>query len=140
LKLSSAEYSETFRRLTNLFRNPKPIEYVGKFLEDGLIHRTAKGELVRSKSEVIIANLLHGLDITYAYEPPFVGRDGSIRYPDFTIDDAETGQKVFLEHLGMITEPAYRRRWQNKLDWYRFRPRKAAASPASSSRLLKNEE
>jgi hypothetical protein len=119
LKLSSAEYSETFRRLTNLFRNPKPIEYVGKFLEDGLIHRTAKGELVRSKSEVIIANLLQGLDITYAYEQPFVGRDGSIRYPDFTIDDAETGQKVFLEHLGMMTEPAYRRRWQSKLDWYR---------------------
>jgi hypothetical protein len=119
LKLSSAEHSETFRRLTNLFRNPKPVEYVGRFLEDGLIHRTARGELVRSKSEVIIANLLHGLDITYAYEQPFVGRDGSVRYPDFTIDDAETGQKVFLEHLGMMAEPAYRRRWQSKLDWYR---------------------
>jgi hypothetical protein len=119
LKLSSAEHSETFRRLTNLFRNPKPVEYVGKFLEDGLIHRTARGELVRSKSEVIIANLLHGLDIIYAYEQPFVGRDGSIRYPDFTIDDAETGQKVFLEHLGMMAEPAYRRRWQGKLNWYR---------------------
>ena len=119
LKLSSAEHSETARRLTNLFKNPKPVEYVGTFLEDGLIHRTARGELVRSKSEVIIANLLHGLDITYAYEQPLMGRDGSIRYPDFTIDDAETGQKVFLEHLGMMVEPAYRRRWQAKLDWYR---------------------
>jgi hypothetical protein len=119
LKLSSAEHSETFRRLTNLFRDPKPVEYVGNFLEDWLIHRTARGELVRSKSEVIIANLLHGLDITYAYEQPFVGRDGSVRYPDFTIDDAETGQKVFLEHLGMMAEPAYRRRWQSKLNWYR---------------------
>jgi hypothetical protein len=119
LKLSSAEHSETFRRLTNLFRNPTPVEFVGRFLEEGLIHRTARGELVRSKSEVIIANLLHGLDIPYAYEQPFTGRDGSVRYPDFTIDDAETGQKVFLEHLGMMAEPAYRRRWQSKLEWYR---------------------
>jgi hypothetical protein len=119
LKLSSAEHSVTACRLTNLFKNPKPVEHIGTFLEDGLIHRTARGELVRSKSEVIIANLLHGLNITYAYEQPLISRDGSIRYPDFTIDDAETGQKVFLEHLGVMTEPAYRRRWQAKLDWYR---------------------
>jgi hypothetical protein len=119
LRLSSAEHSETARRITNLFKNANPVEHIGKFLEDGLIHRTARGELVRSKSEVIIANLLHGLDITYAYEQPFIGRDGSIRYPDFTIDDAETGKKVFLEHLGMMSEPAYRRRWQAKLEWYR---------------------
>jgi hypothetical protein len=119
LKLSSAEHSATARRLTNLFTDPNPIEHVGIFLEDGLIHRTARGELVRSKSEVIIANLLHGLGIAYAYEQPLVGLEGSVRYPDFTIEDAETGQRVFLEHLGMMTEPAYRRRWRAKLDWYR---------------------
>ena len=50
---------------------------------------------------------------------PSVGLEGSVRYPDFTIEDAETGQRVFLEHLGMMTEPAYRRRWRAKLDWYR---------------------
>ena len=99
LKLSLAEHSETARRLTNLFSDPKPIEHVGAFLEEGLIHRTARGELVRSKSEVIIANLLHALGITYAYEQPFTGQDGSVRYPDFTIEDAETGRRVFLEHL-----------------------------------------
>jgi ATP-dependent exoDNAse (exonuclease V) alpha subunit len=32
LKLSSAEHSEMARRLTNLFKNPKPVEHVGKFL------------------------------------------------------------------------------------------------------------
>lgn len=73
----------------------------------------------RSKSEVIIANLLHALGITYAYEQPFTGQDGSVRYPDFTIEDAETGRRVFLEHLGLMSEPAYRRRWSAKLDWYR---------------------
>jgi hypothetical protein len=119
LKLSGSEHSETARRLTNLFSDPKPVEHVGAFLEEGLIHRTTRGELVRSKSEVIIANLLHALGITYAYEQPFTGLDGSIRYPDFTIEDAESGRRIFLEHLGMLGEPAYRRRWLAKLDWYR---------------------
>ncbi|SNX75093.1 UvrD-like helicase family protein [Cereibacter ovatus] len=119
LKLSLAEHSEAARRLTNLFADPKPVEHVGTFLEDGLIHRTTRGELVRSKSEVIIANLLHALGINYAYEQPLHAQDGSVRYPDFTIEDAETGRRVFLEHLGMMSEPAYRRRWLAKLDWYR---------------------
>ena len=119
LKLSLSEHSETARRVTNLFSDPKPVEHVGTFLEEGLIHRTTRGELVRSKSEVIIANLLHALGITYAYEQPFTAQDGSVRYPDFTIEDAETGRRVFLEHLGLMSDPAYRRRWQAKLDWYR---------------------
>jgi hypothetical protein len=119
LKLSSTEYSETARRITNLFTDPSPVEHIGAFLEEGLIHRTARGELVRSKSEVIIANLLHSLGIPYAYEQPFSGKDGSVRYPDFTIDDAEIGKRLLIEHLGLITEPAYRRRWLAKLDWYR---------------------
>ena len=119
LKLSLSEHSETARRLTNLFSDPKPVEHVGAFLEEGLIHRTTRGELVRSKSEVIIANLLHARGITYAYEQLFTGKDGSVRYPDFTIEDAETGRRVLLEHLGLLSEPAYRRRWLAKLDWYR---------------------
>lgn len=118
-KLSLAEHSESARRLTNLFADPKPIEHLGAFLEDGLIHRTARGELVRSKSEVIIANLMHALNIAYAYEQPLTGKDGSIRYPDFTVEDAETGKLVFLEHLGLMSEPAYQRRWDAKLVWYR---------------------
>lgn len=119
LKLSLPEHSETARRLTNLFSSPKPIEHADVFLEEGLIHRTTRGELVRSKSEVIIANLLHNLEVPYAYEQQFTGQDGSVRYPDFTIEDAESGQRIFLEHLGVPAEPAYQRRWQAKLDWYR---------------------
>ena len=119
LKLSLSEHSETARRLTNLFSAPKPVEYNSSFLEEGLIHRTIRGELVRSKSEVIIANLLHDLGISYTYEQAFTGKDGSVRYPDFTIEDAETGRRVYLEHLGMLSEPVYQRRWLAKLEWYR---------------------
>ena len=119
LKLSLPKYSETARRLTNLFSDPNPVEHAGVFLEEGLIHCTTRGEFVRSKSEVIIANLLHKLEISYAYEQPFIGKDGSVRYPDFTIEDARGGRRIFLEHLGISAEPAYQRRWQAKLDWYR---------------------
>lgn len=118
MKLSSSQHSETARRLTNLFAAPSPVDHGGTFLEEGLLHRTAKGELVRSKSEVIIANILHGLGITYAYEQQFKGRDGTVRYPDFTIEDGATGQKIYLEHLGMLDVPAYRTRWESKRSWY----------------------
>ncbi|WP_269930171.1 AAA family ATPase [Aminobacter sp. HY435] len=119
IKYSQTEKSDTARRLTNLFSQPDLIEHAAVFMEKGLIHRTARGELVRSKSEVIVADLLHGLGLPYSYEQPFVGGDGSVRYPDFTVDDAETGRLVLVEHLGMLDAPAYLRRWHNKLEWYR---------------------
>ncbi|MBA2712202.1 MAG: ATP-binding domain-containing protein [Rubrobacteraceae bacterium] len=112
--------SETAQRLTNLFQSPVLVEVGGQFLEENLIHRTRRGEAVRSKSEVIIADLLYAKGFTeYLYEGTLVGNDGSVRYPDFTIDDAETGQKVYWEHLGMMHDPEYRARWENKLAWYR---------------------
>ena len=119
MKLSDAERSETARRLTNLFIEPKLVAHGGTFLEEGLIHRTTRGELVRSKSEVIIANLLDGLKLPYGYEQPFTAPDGSVRYPDFTIDDGETGRRLLIEHLGMLDRPDYVRRWKAKEEWYR---------------------
>jgi len=53
--------------MTNLFADPLPCEVVvGKttrFLERGLIHRTERGELVKSKSELVIADKLHARGI-----------------------------------------------------------------------------
>ena len=46
--------------MTNLFVDPFPREVVvgtrRRFLEDGLIHRTERRDLVRSKSELVIAD------------------------------------------------------------------------------------
>jgi len=120
LKTFSDEYySEAAKRLTNLFRAPNPVELQDRFLEDGLIHKTRRGESVRSKSEVIIANLLHGAGLDYEYEYRLIGPDGSVRYPDFRIEDAETGQVIYWEHLGMMNDPSYQERWEQKLIWYR---------------------
>lgn len=116
---SSSLHSETAARLTNLFAAPTPVEIDGRFLEDGLIHKTRKGIAVRSKSEVIIADLLYSKQIEFRYEQPFVAADGTWRSPDFTIDDDTTGTTVLWEHLGMLHRSSYRRKWESKLAWYR---------------------
>lgn len=117
-KYSSDDRSETARRLTNLFLAPSPIEVDGRFFEEHLIHRTARGEMVRSKSEVIIANALAAKGVDYAYERPMT-IEGVTKYPDFTIEDMESGQTLYWEHCGMLHVPSYRRRWEEKLDWYK---------------------
>jgi UvrD-like helicase C-terminal domain len=116
---ASAAHSETAARITNLFTAPSPVEVDGRYLEAGLIHRTRKGHAVRSKSEVIIADLLYSKHIDYQYEQPLSMPDGSGRLPDFTITDDTTGTTYYWEHLGMLQRPSYRRQWQAKLAWYK---------------------
>lgn len=117
-RLSAERYSATATRLTNLFGPPRPVEVGGSFLEDRLIHRTSRGEAVRSKSEVIIANLLHAKGIDYHYEHP-LELGGVFKYPDFTIEDDDTGITYYWEHCGLLHDAAYRRRWEEKQQWYR---------------------
>ncbi len=118
-KFSQEHYSEIAQRLTNLFEVPNPVsfEFDGseRFLEEGLIHRTKRGELVRSKSEVIIANelLAQGID-RYEYESAVKLSNGETRYPDFTIIDDDTGETFYWEHLGLLHNPDYAARWERK--------------------------
>ncbi|MGG7643912.1 AAA family ATPase [Rhodovulum sp. YNF3179] len=119
---SSAENSEIARRLTNLFHAPKPILVkrgdASKLMEASLVHRTTTNDFVRSKSEVIVANILTDLGLEYTYEKRFVGYDGTSRFPDFTVEDDDTGQTILIEHLGMLNHPGYKSAWERKLEWY----------------------
>ncbi|NPU97346.1 MAG: AAA family ATPase [Candidatus Omnitrophica bacterium] len=121
-RYSGDEYSEIARRMTNLFADPLPCEVTAgaqsRFLEAGLIHRTERGELVRSKSELVIANMLFARGIDYAYEQPLVLPSGRTLYPDFTIADSARGVTYYWEHLGMLDDPAYRARWERKRQEY----------------------
>jgi ATP-dependent exoDNAse (exonuclease V) alpha subunit len=117
-KLSSERHSATATRLTNLFGPPNPVAFGDVFLEAGLIHLTTRGDAVRSKSEVIIANLLHAAKVNYLYESP-LEFDSVVKYPDFTIEDDDTGITYYWEHCGLLHDAAYGRRWQNKQKWYR---------------------
>ena len=112
------EHSETARRMTNLFADPLPravtVNAQQRFLEEGLIHRTERGDLVRSKSELVIADKLHARGIDYAYEQPLMLPNGRTRYPDFTITDHARGVTFYWEHLGMLDDQGYRARWEGK--------------------------
>lgn len=122
-KYSTAHHSEIAVRLTNLFDAPKLVELSSgtqaRFFEEKLIHRTERGELVRSKSELLIADKLYSRGIDYQYEKPLAFPDGSDRYPDFTIVDDDAGRTWYWEHLGLMHDPSYRRRWERKLAGYR---------------------
>ena len=73
---------------------------------------------MRSKSEVIIANMLYEAGVPYEYEKELsLGQDG-VRIPDFTIDDAESGKLFYWEHCGMMTNANYRQRWEEKKATY----------------------
>jgi len=119
MKYSSGFYSEIAARYTNLFEPPKLSIINGRFLEEFLVNRTRRGEPVRSKSEVIIADNLYSENIDYVYEQKLISSDGVERYPDFTIQDSESGITYYWEHLGMLMDRDYRERWQRKLEWYR---------------------
>lgn len=122
-RYSAEGFSEIARRLTNVFRKPSPVEVFVEdkkvFLEDHLIHRTENGQLVRSKSELVIADKLHGRNVDYVYEQQLTLDDGQVWYPDFTIEDDATGECFYWEHLGMLHVPRYRKRWEKKLTSYR---------------------
>lgn len=126
--------SEIARRMTNLFAAPKPVQVVARaqstgsgaaavrartlFMEAGLIHRTSRGEFVRSKSELALAEKFIARGLDYVYEQP-VNLGALQRFPDFTFANAGTGRTVYWEHLGLMSDPDYRRRWEKKLALYR---------------------
>jgi len=112
------ESASIIRRNTSLFTF-QPVEMDQPFRENGLIHVAKDGQPMRSKSEVIIANELISRDISFDYEEPLHGTDGdphNFRLPDFTLYRA--GDAYYWEHLGMLSDPDYRRRWDLKKRWY----------------------
>ena len=84
---------------------------------ENLIHKTMQGHLVRSKSEVIIANTLYTNQIPYRYENQLEVK-GVILYPDFTILHPKTNNLCYWEHFGMMENETYRENAYNKLKLY----------------------
>jgi len=83
-----------------------------------LVHRARDGDMVRSKSELVIANHLFDVGLQYFYERPLEGTKspGRLR-PDFSfVTDA--GDVIIWEHLGMLDRDDYRRGWEWKRAWY----------------------
>ena len=71
------------------------------------VHKTKrKGELVRSKSEALIANTLYDYGIPYKYECR-LRLDKADYYPDFLTLNPSTGEEIPWEHFGMMDDIKY---------------------------------
>lgn len=100
-------------------RKWESVKYQGKgFNEEMPEFYTAKGERVRSKSELIIANLLNGEGIPYRYEYPIHLKGMGKIYPDFTVLNVRMRKEMYLEHLGMMDDPSYAERALQKIATY----------------------
>ncbi len=89
-------------------------EYLGH--PENKTKRSSRGQMVRSKSELLIVESLYKYGVHFHYEEEFsVG--SKIFAPDATFEGA--GHKLFYwEHLGMMSNFRYARRNIRKLDDY----------------------
>ncbi len=103
------------RDLINPFEVPDDL-FVQNWINEEYIHMqyrseeqvfySDKNEKMRSKSEVIIANMLNKAGVPYRYECQ-LNLGGTIVYPDFVILNVRTREIWYWEHLGMMDDPDY---------------------------------
>ena len=90
---------------------------------ENLIYKTDQGEMVRSKSELILANMLNQNRkyLLYKYERPLELMQGDkiqVIYPDFTILNIQTGKITYWEHAGRMDDPKYANQFVYKVNGY----------------------
>lgn len=82
---------------------------------------TSSGFAVRSKTELMIAEMLNFAGISFTYEKPLRLKTPEGMYvtvhPDFTFRDRYGGY-VYWEHFGMLGDRRYREKTMNKLTTY----------------------
>ena len=79
--------------------------------------RASTGEMVRSKSEAFILSSLATAGIPFRYECRFV-LGQIVIYPDFLIRRPADGNLVIWEHFGLMSDPVYLRKAQEKIRLY----------------------
>jgi len=111
-------------------------------LEERPIHRSVRGDLVRSKSAVAIANILCGIEregrLTYQIAPdlPFANR--AAPQADFKIE--ANGATFFWEHLSLLADEKHRRRWEQKKELYAKNGYSAYSPDNPEGRLIVTED
>ena len=97
-----------------------------------LKHKNMKGEINRSKSEIIVGNVYESLKIPYSYEEKIYRPQDAppeaweIKHrlnipdcyvPDFTVTLPD-GTKKYHEHLGRMDDEDYMETWKKKMILY----------------------
>ena len=95
------------------------LQYEGKGFDERIPEiYTDKGERVRSKSELLIANELYRADVAYRYEyPVYIKVFGTI-YPDFMILSKKKQKEICWEHFGRMDDPEYAQKAIQKIAAY----------------------
>jgi len=89
------------------------------YFEEEKVYVTKNDERVRSKSEVMLADMYKEMDIPYRYEAELILENGKKRYPDFTLLDVKNRRVIYHEHFGLLDEEEYRLNCLAKMDEYR---------------------
>lgn len=84
--------------------------------DEGII--TEQGEMVRSKSEKILADKLYMMGIPYVYEMPLYIAGVGYIHPDFTLLNKRTRKVYYWEHLGMMDVEEYCDKAIKKIELY----------------------
>lgn len=77
------------------------------FREETTEFYTRRGLRVRSKSEVIVADMLDENDVPFLYEKPLKLRS-RIVHPDFTLLNIRERKEIYWEHFGIMDDREYR--------------------------------
>lgn len=109
LELTDEEYTRMWLENTPGSQNNYPIR---------IENETNNGEIVRSKSEKIIADYLHSKGIPYVYEPRLQFGNGQICYPDFKVLNVRLRREFVWEHFGMMGDSNYSTEMCNKYNRY----------------------
>lgn len=95
------------------------LQYEGKGFDERIPEiYTDKGERVRSKSELLIANELYRADVAYRYEYPVYIRGFGTIYPDFMILSKKKQKEICWEHFGRMDDPEYAQKAIQKIAAY----------------------
>lgn len=105
--LSDEEYASNWQNVT----------WEHKPVSDEFPYYTERGEHVRSKSEIIIANALFHAHIPYRYEYPLKLGDVTL-HPDFLCLNVAARREFYWEHLGMMDNTDYHEKALNRLEKY----------------------
>ena len=113
IRLSDQEYAQKWQA----------VKYPHKdFPNDFPEYYTIRGDRVRSKSEILIADTLFRHNIPYRYEYPLTlkKRAGEpiTLFPDFICLDLRTRNEVYWEHFGMMDNPDYIEQLVRKMHLY----------------------
>lgn len=128
-----AALEQVFQKLCELFGDLVPEKYwsnkmlMSKWQEtpyprldyktDKLIFTTLRGDKVRSKVEVMVADILYNMNIPYRYDARLV-KGGVTFWPDFTMISPVSGKVTYLEVFGMMTDKKYAADNMKKINSY----------------------